>query len=645
MPVSVTQPSSKTVADIANANQDAYEREAFGGGGGWGSPSPSRSEPSTTQRSDSQSRMQSTGQTASNRVSSSPSVRSPDDAINDVRNSRSSPSPSRSSPPANRDDDNDNDNRPTFTVSRPSGPDDGFRGSAAPEVRSPDDAINDVRNQQNRQTLNDIANANQDAYEREAFGGSRTQQQPRLRSPDDVIAELRNRAANNDGGTGPGPGATGRNPGDNNRITGGTGEGRPEIRSPDDVIAEQRQRIPGEPTAQTPPAPVVPTPPIQAGLGGSLVDRIEAMAERLSAIMERMASVLGQLAERLEQAADVPRAANGNVMSTLTIDGQAELADRFPIEERTARERTRGAGLSAGARLASRLLGAIGLILTPDRIGGRVDIPLGDNLRVTGESSEMSRSLQVLENGVWRNLDAEVRIGPDGTLLIDREALEQQLGGGLPPDLEELLGRPETFPGLTEDERNLGRNEGLTPVPLPPFVEEFPAEDDLDLPNDTGGAPPVVENEPLITLPPEDVGPDVVMQDNFGRTEEELQALAEDPAHGGRITQGSIAEREAGLGAEASGSLPGPITRDPSGASEFFDSTGQAWDVKGFRSDFPPERGGFTEERALASIERELQAGHNVIIDTRNLSAAHLEDLRRSVENAGHEDRVVYWPD
>ncbi|MEM6385870.1 MAG: hypothetical protein AAF718_06505 [Pseudomonadota bacterium] len=47
-------------------------------------------------------------------------------------------------------------------------------------------------------------------------------------------------------------------------------------------------------------------------------------------------------------------------------------------------------------------------------------------------------------------------------------------------------------------------------MPLPPFVEVFPGDDGLDLPNDTGSAPPVVENEPQITLPPQDVGPNVV---------------------------------------------------------------------------------------------------------------------------------------
>lgn len=45
--------------------------------------------------------------------------------------------------------------------------------------------------------------------------------------------------------------------------------------------------------------------------------------------------------------------------------------------------------------------------------------------------------------------------------------------------------------------------------PVGEDVVSTPVED-LDLSNDTGGVPPVIETEPLVTLPPEEVGPDVV---------------------------------------------------------------------------------------------------------------------------------------
>ncbi|MEM6386385.1 MAG: hypothetical protein AAF718_09140 [Pseudomonadota bacterium] len=79
-------------------------------------------------------------------------------------------------------------------------------------------------------------------------------------------------------------------------------------------------------------------------------------------------------------------------------------------------------------------------------------------------------------------------------------------------------------------------NGGFTPVPTPPFVEEFPAGDRLDLPNNTGGVAPVAETEPLITLPPEDVGPDIVTMghpefDGTAASEETFGFVPELPAN------------------------------------------------------------------------------------------------------------------
>lgn len=84
--------------------------------------------------------------------------------------------------------------------------------------------------------------------------------------------------------------------------------------------------------------------------------------------------------------------------------------------------------------------------------------------------------------------------------------------------------------------------------------------------------------------------------------------------------------------------------RDPSGAAEFIDADGQAWDVKGSRSDFPVSSGGFGIEQAMNNVEKELRSGHNVIIDTGNLNVEHLEELRTEIERRGYSDRIVYWP-
>lgn len=199
----------------------------------------------------------------------------------------------------------------------------------------------------------------------------------------------------------------------------------------------------------------------------------------------------------------------------------------------------------------------------------------------------------------------------------------------------------ETFPELTEDERRLGEVPGFKPDRIEQWLEIYPIEE-LGLPNNTGSPIPDDPTGNIISTPiPEETEPNIVTSE---RTPEEFDALAADPSHGGTTTPGSERERTIGLGAEQAGLLDGPIVRDPSGAAEFIDANEQAWDVKGFRSDFPVSSGGFGIEQAMNNVEKELRSGHNVIIDTGNLSVEHLEELRTEIERRGYSDRVVYWP-
>ena len=46
----------------------------------------------------------------------------------------------------------------------------------------------------------------------------------------------------------------------------------------------------------------------------------------------------------------------------------------------------------------------------------------------------------------------------------------------------------------------------------------------------------------------------------------------------------------------------------------------------------------------MGNVEKELSSGHNVIIDTGNLSVEDLESLQTEIERRGLSDRVVYWP-
>lgn len=55
-------------------------------------------------------------------------------------------------------------------------------------------------------------------------------------------------------------------------------------------------------------------------------------------------------------------------------------------------------------------------------------------------------------------------------------------------------------------------NGGFTPVPTPPFVEEFPAGDGLDVPNHTGGAVPVIEGLDIISTPIPDMEQAIILE-------------------------------------------------------------------------------------------------------------------------------------
>jgi hypothetical protein len=131
---------------------------------------------------------------------------------------------------------------------------------------------------------------------------------------------------------------------------------------------------------------------------------------------------------------------------------------------------------------------------------------------------------------------------------------------------------------------------------------------------------------------------------SFKRTQEELDDLARDPAHGNKITPKSVHERRVGLDLESRGDLPGPIRRDPTGAAEFVDANGTLWDMKSFNSNFPPRKGGFELNRSLQQIESEFAKGENVILDTANLTEEHARQLREAVVARGWSSRIRWWP-
>ena len=133
-----------------------------------------------------------------------------------------------------------------------------------------------------------------------------------------------------------------------------------------------------------------------------------------------------------------------------------------------------------------------------------------------------------------------------------------------------------------------------------------------------------------------------------GRSSEELDSLADDPEHRGSKRDSDIKkgrhERYVGLSLEESGKLAGPIVRDTSGAAEFFDANGQAWDVKSFNSHYPSSSGGYSLAHCMSMINKELKKGENIILDTTNLYEEHMEELINELEELGLMDWILVWP-
>jgi WXG100 family type VII secretion target len=122
--------------------------------------------------------------------------------------------------------------------------------------------------------------------------------------------------------------------------------------------------------------------------------------------------------------------------------------------------------------------------------------------------------------------------------------------------------------------------------------------------------------------------------------------LTKDPAHVGIIDVKGMREAEVGLALEGRGDLPQPITRYPTPAAEFTDANGQAWDIKGFNSNFPPRQGGFEVNAAMRQVKKELGNNENVIIDTEKMTPQHIQDLKNAIANDPTIDpsKIKWYP-
>jgi hypothetical protein len=125
-----------------------------------------------------------------------------------------------------------------------------------------------------------------------------------------------------------------------------------------------------------------------------------------------------------------------------------------------------------------------------------------------------------------------------------------------------------------------------------------------------------------------------------------IQLLARDPAHGGKVTPGSLREAEVAVSLEEGGKVQGPIQRDPTGAADFIDGNGTHWDVKGFNSHVPKAQGGFDVVTDAAKIDTSLAQGENVMVDTGNMTPADVNALQAEGAKPSHNwgDRVKFFP-
>jgi hypothetical protein len=138
--------------------------------------------------------------------------------------------------------------------------------------------------------------------------------------------------------------------------------------------------------------------------------------------------------------------------------------------------------------------------------------------------------------------------------------------------------------------------------------------------------------------------------------EARISELSKDPSQGGASDPKTVREAQVGLQLERDGQVPGPITRAPLDAAgndqgEFFDSSGQRWDVKSspdFRPSSQPGAGRpisnpQTTQQFTTMINKELANGENVMLDPDGMSPGRLAQLQQVVADHPEWLGKVLW--
>ena len=143
--------------------------------------------------------------------------------------------------------------------------------------------------------------------------------------------------------------------------------------------------------------------------------------------------------------------------------------------------------------------------------------------------------------------------------------------------------------------------------------------------------------------------------------------LQKDSDQGGDITPQSMKEAEIAEDLEARGVLDGVDRRSLPGQGDFFDSSGQKWDIKSPRSrealeesinadlrergvperKFDPNqriKGEFNARRLIRGMKEVVDSGKKIVLDSRALNDSDLRLLRETIEAEGLGDHFIWYP-
>lgn len=66
--------------------------------------------------------------------------------------------------------------------------------------------------------------------------------------------------------------------------------------------------------------------------------------------------------------------------------------------------------------------------------------------------------------------------------------------------------------------------------------------------------------------------------------------------------------------------------------------------MKSFNSNYKPNKGGFRLDKAMNTINKSLEEGENVIIDTTNMTSEYVSELIKEIQKQGLENNILFWP-